>query len=149
MFRGLHPVTGNMSALKSRRAMLDTLMRHLDMVRLSVGLAAVIALSACHGLISGSAEGGGATPEGQAAVTAWTDDALPVFKANCVACHTGQYQGQAFLMAGQRSDDMRTALLNFNPQVVDINDPQGSRVLSKGTHEGPALSNTRHSRSDH
>ena len=35
---------------------------------------------------------------------------------------------------------MRTALLGFNPQVVDINDPQGSRVLSKGAHEGPALS---------
>src|SRR5580704_443382 len=142
MFRGLHPVTGNMGALKSRRAMLDTLMRHLDMVRLSVGLAAVIALSACHGLISGPAgEGSDSTPEGQAAVTAWTDDALPVFKANCVACHTGQYQGQAFLMS-DNDQDMRTALLNFNPQVVDVNDPQGSRVLSKGTHEGPALSNT-------
>jgi mono/diheme cytochrome c family protein len=141
MFRGLQPVTGNMGALKSRRAMLDTLVRHLGMVRLSVGITLVIALSACSGLISGAPGGGSGatTPEGQAAVEAWTMDALPVFKNNCVACHTGQYQGQAFLMADNDAD-MRTALLNFNPQVVDINDPQGSRVLSKGSHEGPALS---------
>jgi len=132
-----------MGTLKSRRAMLDTLMRHLAMVRLSVGITLVVALTACQGTISGSPAGGSGdtTPEGQAALQAWTMDALPVFKNNCVACHTGQYQGQAFLTADSDAD-MRTALLNFQPQVVDINDPQGSRVLSKGAHEGPALGNT-------
>lgn len=143
MFRGLHPVKGNMGALKSRRAMLDTLMRHLDMVRLSVGITAVIALSACHGLISGEPTGGGGTttPEGQAALTAWTDDALPVFKNNCISCHSGQYPTVNFLQA-DNDTDMRTALLNFNPQVVDVNDPPGSQVLVKGSHEGPAMSAT-------
>ncbi len=143
MFRGLHPVKGNMGALKSRRAMLDTLMRHLDMVRLSVGIAAIVALTACHGLISGTPAGGGddtTTPEGQAALTAWTMDALPVFKNNCTACHTGQYPAVNFLQADSDTD-MRTALLSFSPQVVDVNDPQGSQVLVKGSHEGPAMSN--------
>jgi hypothetical protein len=143
MFRGLQQVKGNMSTLKSRRAMLDTLMRHLDMVRLSVGIAAVIALTACHGLISEKATGGDdtSTPEGQAALAAWEADAYPVFKNNCVACHTGQYPTENFLQADNEVD-MRTALLNFNPQVVDVNDPAGSRVLVKGSHEGPALDNT-------
>ncbi|HEX4453452.1 MAG TPA: hypothetical protein VH143_21415, partial [Kofleriaceae bacterium] len=142
MFRGLHPVKGNMGALKSRRAMLDTLMRHLDMVRLSVGLTVLIALSACHGLISGEPTGGDdtTTPEGQAALTAWLQDAQPVFQNNCVACHSGQYPTVNFLQADNPTD-MRTALLNFTPQVVDVNDPQGSQVVVKGSHEGPALSN--------
>ena len=140
MFRGLQPVKAPMNTLTSRRAMLDTLMRHLDMVRLSVGLAAVIALSACHGLISGSVAGGDgtSTPEEQAAITKWNMEALPVFQANCVACHTGQYPDQAFLTADNTAD-MRTALLAFNPSVVDLGDPAGSRVLVKGIHEGPAL----------
>jgi cytochrome c5 len=137
-------MTGTMRTLKSRRAMLDTLVRHLDMVRLSVGIAAIVALSACHGLISGpESEGGDTTPENQAAIAAWETDAYPVFNANCVACHTGQYPTVNFLQVPNDNElDMRTQLLNFNPQVIDLNDPAGSQVLTKGTHEGPSLSST-------
>lgn len=140
MFRGLQPLSGNMGALKSRRAMLDTLVRHLGMVRLSVGITVLVALSACQGVISGGAAGGSgvSTPEGQAAEQAWTMDALPVFQNNCVACHASGAGGAPVFLPGT-GDDMRTALMNYQPEVVDLNDPQGSRVLSKGAHEGPAL----------
>ena len=42
MLGGLTPMKANMRTLKSRRAMLDTLMRHLDMVRLSAGLTFIV-----------------------------------------------------------------------------------------------------------
>jgi hypothetical protein len=137
-------MTGTMRTLKSRRAMLDTLVRHLDMVRLSVGIAAIVALTACHGLISGPENGGGGntTPEGEAAITAWEMDAYPVFENNCMSCHGATNGiGPGFLV-GPGELDMRTTLLNFNPQVVDLNDASGSQVLTKGVHEGPAMSST-------
>jgi len=42
MLAGINTPKANMKTLKSRRAMLDTLMRHLDMVRLSAGITAAL-----------------------------------------------------------------------------------------------------------
>ena len=141
MLGGLTPMKANMRTLKSRRAMLDTLMRHLDMVRLSAGVTAVF-LMGCTGLISGD-EGGGAnlTPEQAVARQKFEKDAYPVFNQNCAACHGGTDLTTAFLQATS-VDGMRQALLAFDPQVVNLEAPESSRVLTKGVHSGPALDAT-------
>ncbi len=144
MFRGLTPVKANMRL--SRRAMLDTLMRHLDMVRLSAGLTLVVALLGvgCTGLIGGGTTTAQLTPEQQAAEAKWTSEALPVFTNNtCIVCHGGTAPtatGEFFLTG--TGDDIRTTLLGFSPQVINLDAPASSRVLVKGAHEGPALGAT-------
>jgi hypothetical protein len=128
--------------LKSRRAMLDTLMRHLDMVRLSAAATAALLLG-CTGLISGDPAGGGGslTPEQQVALNLFKTDAYPVFSANCATCHSGLYPDEEFLKASS-IEAIRTQLLGFNPQVVNLDAPESSRILVKGAHEGPALTAT-------
>ena len=139
MFRGLSPVKASYRPLISRRAMLDTLMRHLDMVRLSAGVTLAIVLFGvgCTGLIGGTT-GTQLTPEQQLAEQTWTTEALPVFVNNCVACHAGSDPTTAFLQA-TTNDGMRTQLLGWDPQVVNLDAPASSRVLTKGGHEGPSL----------
>jgi len=142
MLGGLSPMKANMRTLKSRRAMLDTLMRHLDMVRLSAGLTAIV-LAGCTGLISGPETGGGGnlTPEQQVAANKFKTDAYPTFNGTCSACHAGTDPATAFLKATS-IDGMRQALLAFDPQVVNLDAPESSRVLTKGAHEGPSLDAT-------
>ena len=130
----------NMNPLKSRRAMLDTLMRHLDMVRLSAGLTAAIATLAmvgCTGLIGGTGDGN-LTPEQAKARQLWETKAAPVFKTNCVSCHAGTDPTTAFLQ-GTTDLEIRDTLLGWDPQVVNLEAPESSRVLTKGAHTGPAL----------
>jgi hypothetical protein len=129
-----------MNTLKSRRAMLDTLMRHLDMVRLSAGMLAAIALMGCAGLIDGTGDPS-LTPEQRAAIQAWEQYAAPVFTTNCVACHAGTDPATAFL-GGTSVDAIRKTLLGWDPQVVNLDAPESSRVLTKGAHTGPALGAT-------
>lgn len=139
----------NMRTLKSRRAMLDTLMRHLDMVRLSAAAAAVV-LMGCTGLISGddtsSGGGGNLTPEEQVARQKFKDDAYPIFSTVCAACHVAM--DPTFLKGdgGKEDEDaMRAALLAWTPAVVNLDAPQSSRVLVKGSHAGPPLDATQSS----
>jgi hypothetical protein len=128
--------------LKSRRAMLDTLMRHLDMVRLSAAATAALLLG-CTGLISGDPAGGAGTltPEQQIAANKFKTDAYPIFSQICSACHGGTDQTIAFVQSTS-VETMRTKLLGWNPQVVNITAPESSRVLVKGAHMGPALDAT-------
>ena len=142
MLGGLTPMNANMRTLKSRRAMLDTLMRHLDMVRLSAGLTALI-LAGCTGLISGADPGGSGnlTPEQQVAANKFKTDAYPTFNTVCSACHAGTDPTTAFLKA-TTIDGMRQTLLAFDPNVVNLDAPESSRVLTKGAHEGPSLDAT-------
>ena len=56
MLGGVSPVKAKISTLQSRRAMLNTLMRHLGMIRLSAGAAVAITLVGCTGLISGNGD---------------------------------------------------------------------------------------------
>jgi hypothetical protein len=119
--------------------MLDTLLKQLNMVRLVVGAVAISLLVGCTGLISGEGDQG-LTPEQKAAVDAWVNKALPAFKsATCTTCHGGTQQDIAFL-AGDADIKIRDTLIGFSPQVVNIDAPQSSRVLTKGAHAGPALS---------
>jgi hypothetical protein len=123
--------------LKSRRAMLDTLVRHLDMVRLSAFAIAALALIGCSGLIDGPEEET-LTPEEVAARALFNDKAKGHLDAYCLSCHSGGMVGIDFL-AGANATEQRTKLLGFDPQVVNLEAPPSSRILTKGAHSGPAL----------
>lgn len=113
--------------------MLETLVRQLNMVRLSVGALALVSLVGCTGLI-----GGGGGGEGDAAKKVWIAKAAPVLLTNCVACHNGSRPTINFL-EGTGDLAIRDTLLAFAPAVVNLDAPASSRLLTKGIHDGPAL----------
>ena len=116
--------------------MLETLVRQLHLVRLSAAAMAVFALG-CTGLIDDGGTGG-LSPEQAEARRAWLQEAQPVLAQNCIACHNGSRAGIGFLEGGDALA-MRDDLLANDPVVVNLTAPQSSRVLTKGLHEGPAL----------
>jgi hypothetical protein len=118
--------------------MLDTLLKHLDMVRLSAAAVAMMALVGCTGLIEGK-DDPSITPEEKTARDKWVNLAFPAFQsATCTTCHAGQQPDVGFLI-GANDLDTRQTLLHFDPQVVNLDAAQSSRVLTKGSHAGPAL----------
>ena len=127
---------GTMLVLKSRRAMLDTLLKHLNMLRISAATIVLTALVGCTGLIDSG--NGNLTPEQRLAQEKWEDKALPVFKAACTSCHAGSTQNVGFLV-GATDMAVHDTLMGFDPQVVNTDAPESSRVLTKGPHSGPAL----------
>jgi hypothetical protein len=140
MLGSLTSIRPNVSPLRSRRAMLDTLVRHLPMVRLWISAVAVIALVGCTGLIQGGSDKDQSlSPEQKVANDKWIKLAYPAFQsATCTSCHSGTQANVAFL-AGDGGLDTRDTLLAFTPGVVNLDAAQSSRVLTKGAHEGPAL----------
>lgn len=128
MSRKLRPIG---AVVPSRRAMLETLVRNLDMVRLTVSAAIVVSLVGCTGMIDNHA--GEDSPELTAAKLAFTDTAGPSLMTNCGGCHVSM-QGVDFL-----KDDARDTLLTYDPQVVNLVAPSSSRLLTKGPHSGPGL----------
>lgn len=132
MLGGLTPRNANMRG--SRRAMLDTLLKHLPMVRLSVGALAALALVGCSGLIDGGDEN--ITPEEKAARQAYIQKAKPVFDSTCASCHSGSVPTIAFI-AGADPMAQRDTLLAS--EVINLEAPQSSRILTKGAHSGPAF----------
>jgi len=124
--------------LKSRRAMLETLVRHLAMVRLTILSCAAIVLVGCTGLIASGGDPG-LTPQQRVAQQKWVNEALPAIQnSTCLGCHAGSTPGVEFL-AGSTDLDIRKTLLNFSPAVVNLDAPPSSRILTKGAHNGPAL----------
>jgi mono/diheme cytochrome c family protein len=117
--------------------MLDTLLRHLPMVRLSLGAMAALTLVGCSGLIDGGQDTS-ITPEEKAARNLYLTKAKPVFDAACASCHSGSDPTVAFL-AGADPMAQRATLLAFDPQVVNLDAGTSSRILTKGAHSGPAL----------
>jgi len=117
--------------------MLETLVRHLAMVRLSATMAAMVAVVGCTGLIDN--HGGGLTPEEAIAHEKFATKALPVFQQECVACHASGSQGAPAFLAGATAEEIRTSLVNEDPQVVNPTAPASSRVLTKRLHSGPQL----------
>ena len=119
--------------------MLDTLVRHLSMVRLSIGAAAVIMMVGCTGLIGSS--GDGLSPNGEIALDKWEHKALPVLQTNCVGCHGPAFManGAPGFLVGDTDLAIRTTLLGFSPQIIDLDAPPSSQMLTKGIHNGPAL----------
>lgn len=128
----------NVGRLKSRRAMLETLVRHLDMVRLRAPVLAALALTACSGLIDDGDTGTTLTPEEFAARTAFVEKAKPVLDTYCISCHAGSDPSVAF-MAGADAMAQRDSMLAFDPSVINLAAIQSSRLLTKGAHSGPAL----------
>lgn len=114
--------------------MLETLFRHLDMVRLTATTAAVLMIAGCTGLID---DGDGGDAKAQARV-AWMKKAQPVIRDNCLSCHNGTQAGIGFV-EGADPAAQREALLAYEPAVVNLEAPQSSRLLTKGQHNGPAL----------
>ncbi|HEX2688049.1 MAG TPA: hypothetical protein VHN14_15580 [Kofleriaceae bacterium] len=120
--------------LQSRKAMLETLFRHLDMVRLSVGAILMVTLVSCTGLIDGGSDG--LTPEQRAAATKWKNNALPVLRTNCIGCHDGSRANVDFL-TGAKDLEIHDRLMSYTPAVVNLEAPGSSRLLTKGLHDGP------------
>jgi len=123
------------AGLRSRKSMLETLVKHLAMVRLTVPAIAMLCMAACTGLIDGN---GGLTPEQAAARKAFINSALPRFNEACTVCHAGARVGVEFLQ-GASPGAQYTQIMGFDPQVVNTDAPGSSRVLTKGLHEGPEL----------
>ena len=86
----------------------------------------------------------GLTPAEALAKTRWLKDAEPVFQAKCLMCHDGSMAtamppADPYL-AGSGDMAIRDTAIAYVPQLVNLGAPKSSRVLSKGMHEGPALS---------
>jgi hypothetical protein len=122
---------------RSRRSMLETLVRHLDMVRLTVAAAAILMMSACSGLIDDGGSGGISAAEAKARQI-WIEKALPVLANNCASCHNGSRENIGFFV-GDTDLAKRDAILAYEPLVLNVDAPSSSRLLTKGSHEGPAL----------
>lgn len=118
--------------------MLETLFRHLGMVRLSVSAVALVAVMGCTGLIDGSSDG--LTPSQRAARVKWEQSAYPVLRDNCVACHGGSRPMIDFL-TGTTATEVHDRIMAYDPPVVNLDAVASSRILTKGQHDGPALIN--------
>ncbi len=134
MLGRLTPRKANQGMSHARRAMLDTLLRHLPMVRLTVGALAAVLFMGCSGLIDGGNED--ISKEEQLARTLYLQKAKPVFDTTCAACHAGSDPTVAFIQGTDAMDQRATLLAS---EVVNLEAPQSSRILTKGAHSGPAL----------
>src|SRR5262245_6369583 len=122
--------------LQSRRAMLETLFRHLDMVRLSAAGIVIIAITGCTGLIDGGSDG--LSSQQRTARKKWQEGALPVLRDNCISCHGGSRPEVSFL-TGDEDFAIRDRLVKYDPPVVNLEAASSSRILTKGVHLGPGL----------
>src|ERR1051325_2515086 len=96
----------NRSVARSRRSMLETLVRHLDMVRLTVAAAVILAFTGCSGLIDDGGDGG-LTAEQIHARDLWINKALPALRAtntNCTSCHDGSRANIGFVVGANDLD---------------------------------------------
>src|SRR5215468_11895749 len=97
MLGSVPSVQKNLGApLQSRKAMLETLCRHLYMVRLSAAGALVIGLVGCTGLIDGGSDG--MTSQQRDAIQKWVTSAMPVLSQDCMSCHNGSRANVGFLI---------------------------------------------------
>ena len=85
----------------------------------------------------------GLTPAQALAKTRWLKDAEPVFQAKCFMCHDGSMATAVPTpdpyLAGSGDMAIRDTAIAYVPELVNLGAPKSSRVLSKGMHEGPAL----------
>lgn len=116
--------------------MLETLFRHLDMVRLSVGALVMVAVVGCTGLIDGGSDG--MTKQEREALAKFETEALPVLQSACVGCHGDDLKNVGF-MKGADAAEIRATIKAYDPPVVNTEQPEVSRILTKGQHDGPLL----------
>jgi cytochrome c5 len=75
-----------------------------------------------------------------AARAAFDLEVSPVLSAVCTACHQAAGPGQGFLTP---NPDAYTTVLNW-PGIIDLERPTRSRLLTRGPHAGPGLTETQH-----
>jgi hypothetical protein len=123
---------GDILARPNRKAMLNTLLLHLRMVRLTaMALATVSVASGCLGEVtsdSGSGTSGVAKKK-------FKQEALPFLKTACIGCHGGS--SQPLFLAGSTDDAVYDTIVAST--VVNFSAVGSSRVIIKGQHSGPAL----------
>lgn len=116
--------------------------RILGVVQRSLVFFAMAAAAACTGDIEDKSLQG-LTPEQALAKTRWLKDAEPVFQAKCIMCHDGSMATAVPppdpYLAGSADMAIRDTAIAYVPELVNLGAPRSSRVLSKGMHEGPAL----------
>jgi hypothetical protein len=104
---------------------------------------AVVLFASCTGDITDKSLAG-LTPEEALAKTRWLKQAEPVFQAKCIMCHDGSMAAAVPppdpYLAGSGDMAIRDTAVAYVPELVNLGAPKSSRVLSKGMHEGPALS---------
>jgi mono/diheme cytochrome c family protein len=117
--------------------MLETLIRHLDMVRLTLGtvLLALVA-SGCVGII-GDDPDDGLTVNQRKARDLFTTKAYPVLMTACAGCHATL--ANADFLRGANALEVYTVLKNFEPAQINYIDGAKSRLVTKAEHSGPAF----------
>jgi hypothetical protein len=100
-------------------------------------LAIAILLAACSGEIQSDIYED-LNPKDQVALEKWVEKALPVLSARCVMCHDGSMPMIGYL-AGAGDIEKRDTLIAYMPAVINLSAPMSSRMLTKGSHTGPAL----------
>ncbi len=95
----------------------------------------------CSGLVDDGGNGG-LTPDQITARRLWLTKALPVLHGNCAMCHvdggTGATPAPTFI-AGASDLDIRDTLLGHEPPEINLDAPATSHLLTRGSHDGPAL----------
>lgn len=131
------------AGLPSRKTMLETLIRRLDLVRLTVAAAAILMAAGCTGLIDDTVLPTDLEKDEANARRLWDEKAWPVLELQCAGCHTTMPMidflnpNGADLMADPYA--IREVLIGFTPSVVNLETPPSSRLLTKGFHSGPEL----------
>jgi hypothetical protein len=105
-------------------------------------LLAFVLLAGCTGNITDKSLAG-LTPQEALAKQRWLGKAEPVFKAKCVMCHDGSMAtatppADPYLV-GATDMEIRDTAVAYIPQLVNLGAPASSRVLTKGSHEGPEM----------
>jgi hypothetical protein len=94
---------------------------------LAGGLAALLAATGCDGDLKYSR-----AKLAEKCRTTFEDEVKPLLEGSCATCHlSGDF---AFM---HPAPDLYTAVLTF-PSLVELSDPIQSRLLAKGSHDGPA-----------
>jgi hypothetical protein len=106
-------------------------------------VAALLVLSGCTGIIDiteAGDDGEEVDPPEPTALELWNTNAAPIMTQNCATCHVSSPAAQNYwFLAGTNTDEMRATLLAS--REVNMDTPSNSLILSRGAHEGPALTN--------
>lgn len=118
--------------------MLETLVRHLHMVKLTLGAVAMATvLAGCYGLLDNPDDG--LTDNQRKARTLFTQRAYEVMMTACgsAGCH-----GQSVVpfLAGDGVLNVYKTVTEFKPELISKIDALKSRLLTKGPHSGPEFS---------
>lgn len=78
-----------------------------------------------------------APPSPSKAEREWEQNALPILREQCAACH--EESGPTGFLAGDAPEEIRATVLAYRPAIIDLGSPASSRLLTKGLHSGPTF----------